>query len=176
MPVRKKILTKAQRLTRERAIIKDLRAGKLSYRKIAAKHKVSLPTVNAKARKAGIRRSRSGPAGLRKATTRPRTTMKARRTTTKARRTKSTARKTRVTTRTTTRRPIARKKTIRRKITRKPVARKPATRKVSRRRISAVVRTERFQAELQDLVLMHYPNISLKAFSRLSKRIANVLQ
>lgn len=53
---RKKLLTKAQRLARERAIIKDLRAGKLSYRKIATKHKVSLPTVNAKARKAGISR------------------------------------------------------------------------------------------------------------------------
>lgn len=63
-----KVLTKAQRLTRERAIIRDLRAGKLSYRQIAAQHSVSLPTVNAKARKAGIRR-RPGvrPAGATKA-------------------------------------------------------------------------------------------------------------
>jgi transposase len=52
----RKIMTKAQRLVREKAIIRDLRGGDLSYRQIAARHKVSLPTVNAKARKAGIRR------------------------------------------------------------------------------------------------------------------------
>jgi hypothetical protein len=51
-----KVLTKAERLTRERAIIADLRAGEMSYRSIAVKHGVSLPTVNAKARKAKIRR------------------------------------------------------------------------------------------------------------------------
>ncbi len=51
-----KLLTKAERLTRERAIIADLRAGTMSYRSIAIKHGVSLPTVNAKARKAKIRR------------------------------------------------------------------------------------------------------------------------
>ena len=49
-PVKKRIvkrtLTKTQRAAREKRIIADLRAGKLSYRKIAAKHKVSLPTVN----------------------------------------------------------------------------------------------------------------------------------
>lgn len=43
---------------REAAIIADLKAGALSYRKIAQKHAVSLPTVNAKARKAGITRPR----------------------------------------------------------------------------------------------------------------------
>ncbi|MFH1142960.1 MAG: hypothetical protein V1774_00270 [Candidatus Eisenbacteria bacterium] len=52
----RKTLTATQRITRERAIIHDLKGGDLSYRQIAAKHKVSLPTVNAKARKAGIRR------------------------------------------------------------------------------------------------------------------------
>jgi len=51
-----KVLTKAERLVRERAIIADLRAGEMSYRSIAIKHGVSLPTVNAKARKAKIRR------------------------------------------------------------------------------------------------------------------------
>jgi len=51
-------LTKAQRLKREERIIKDIKAGKLSYRLIADKHSVSLPTVNNKARKAGISRGR----------------------------------------------------------------------------------------------------------------------
>ncbi len=56
----KKILTKAQRVVREKKIIRDLHGGKLSYRQIAMKHRVSLPTVNAKARKAGIRRRGRG--------------------------------------------------------------------------------------------------------------------
>jgi len=43
---------------REIAIIADLKTGLLSYRKIADKHGVSLPTVNAKARKAKISRPR----------------------------------------------------------------------------------------------------------------------
>ncbi len=51
-------LTKAQRLRREERIIKDIKAGKLSYRLIAEKHSVSLPTVNNKARKAGVSRGR----------------------------------------------------------------------------------------------------------------------
>lgn len=61
-------LTKAAQLKREARIITDLKAGKLSYRMIAEKHSVSLPTVNAKARKAGISRPRGR---------RPGTTMKA---------------------------------------------------------------------------------------------------
>lgn len=73
-----KVLTKMQRVTREKAIIKDLHAGSMSYRQIAKKHHVSLPTVNAKARKAGItrRRGRISRAIVGKAT--PRTTAKAR--------------------------------------------------------------------------------------------------
>jgi hypothetical protein len=67
-----KILTKVQRVAREKAIIRDLHAGGLSYRQIAAKHHVSLPTVNAKARKANIirRRGRISRAIVGKATTR----------------------------------------------------------------------------------------------------------
>ena len=164
MPITR-VLSKAQRLTRERMIIKDLRAGKLSYRKIAAKHKVSLPTVNTKARKAGISRSRSGPPALRKTTirtTRPKARAATRGTRTVARRPlrKVIRKKT-----TTVRKPVARKKVVRKKV----------TRPVTRRRISATARTEKFQAQLQDLVLAHYPKISLKAFSRLSKRIVNSL-
>lgn len=55
---RRVVLDRAQLKQRELGIIADLKAGILSYRKIAAKWKVSLPTVNAKARKAGVRRPR----------------------------------------------------------------------------------------------------------------------
>ena len=55
---RRVVLDRVQLKQRENAIIADLKAGVLSYRKIAEKWKVSLPTVNAKARKAGIRRPR----------------------------------------------------------------------------------------------------------------------
>ncbi|MBD3160886.1 MAG: hypothetical protein GF346_01895 [Candidatus Eisenbacteria bacterium] len=58
-PVRRRArLDRAAQQQREVAIISDLKAGALSYRKIAQKHGVSLPTVNAKARKAGITRPR----------------------------------------------------------------------------------------------------------------------
>lgn len=71
MPTRKKKtvrrvkrLDRAAMKKREVAIIRDLKAGRLSYRMIAEKHGVSLPTVNAKARKANIRRPRGRrPAG-----------------------------------------------------------------------------------------------------------------
>jgi hypothetical protein len=62
---RRAVLDRAQLKQRELGIIADLKAGILSYRKIALKWKVSLPTVNAKARKAGIRRPRGRrPAGV----------------------------------------------------------------------------------------------------------------
>lgn len=55
---KKKTLDRDAMKKRETAIIADLKGGQLSYRVIAQKHGVSLPTVNAKARKAGIRRPR----------------------------------------------------------------------------------------------------------------------
>jgi len=82
----RKVMTKTQRLAREKAIISDLRGGKLSYRKIAAKHRVSLPTVNAKARKAGISRRSTTKVTARTTRTRtttPRVRAAARRTTTR---------------------------------------------------------------------------------------------
>jgi DNA-binding CsgD family transcriptional regulator len=51
-------MSKEDLATRERAIIEDIKGGVLSYREIAQKHGVSLPTVNNKARKAGISRGR----------------------------------------------------------------------------------------------------------------------
>jgi hypothetical protein len=65
MPAAKKVvrrnrgrLDRDAQKAREVAIIADLKAGHMSYREIAQKHGVSLPTVNAKARKANIRRPR----------------------------------------------------------------------------------------------------------------------
>jgi hypothetical protein len=55
---RRVALDRDARKVREAAIIEDLKKGDLSYRMIAEKHGVSLPTVNAKARKAGVRRPR----------------------------------------------------------------------------------------------------------------------
>ena len=133
---RKKPLTPAQRLAREKAIIADLRAGKMSYRQIAAKHSVSLPTVNSKARKAGIRRSRRGPAGL---------------------------------TRKTTGRAV-----------RKTTARAAATRTATGRPARAGGRrTNRggapFQEQFRELVLAHYPDMSLRNFDKLNKAIEKAL-
>jgi hypothetical protein len=55
---RKQRLSPEEMASREKAIIDDIKAGLLSYREIALKHGVSLPTVNNKARKAGISRGR----------------------------------------------------------------------------------------------------------------------
>ena len=57
-PRSKKPMSGADRDAREQAIVVDLKAGALSYRQIAEKHGVSLPTVNNKARKFGISRGR----------------------------------------------------------------------------------------------------------------------
>jgi hypothetical protein len=54
----KKVISGVDREVREKAIVVDLKAGDLSYRQIAQKHGVSLPTVNNKARKFGISRGR----------------------------------------------------------------------------------------------------------------------
>ncbi len=161
MPVAKKrkALTPAQRIAREKRIIADLKAGKLSYRRIAAKHSVSLPTVNSKARKAGISRSRRGPAAkattrrvVRKATARARTTTRAKartKTTRKAATTTASARK------------------VTRKTTRKPA------RTVARRTVARSV--ERFQTGFRELVMAHYPNMSLRNFEKLTKAVEKVL-
>ena len=136
-----KKLTKAQMLRREERIIKDIKAGKLSYREIAAKHSVSLPTVNNKARKAGISRGRrkgarilvSGP--RRKATT--------------------------------TRKSAVSK--VRRKAATRPT--RKATRKPMTRSVRAARSSGGFAESFRELVLKHYPNISLKQFDRLNRMI-----
>ncbi len=165
MPARK-LLTRPERLAREKAIIQDLRAGLLSYRKIAAKHKVSLPTVNAKARKAGISRSRRGPAAL-KATTKTWAAKPARR-------------------RKVARRKVARKATMRAKTrvtarrktrkTRRTTARMADVRRMARGAMAHGPRGARaFRDQFRELVMRHYPNISLKAFARLTSVIERAL-
>lgn len=165
MPARK-LLTRTERLAREKAIIQDLRAGLLSYRKIAAKHKVSLPTVNAKARKAGIRRSRRGPAAL-MATAKVRATRPVRR-------------------RKVARRKVARKATLRAKArvtarrkvrkVRRTTARAAVLRRMARGPVARGPRGARaFRDQFRELVMHHFPNISLKAFARLTNVVERAL-
>ncbi len=136
MPAKKKPLTKAQRVVRENAIIRDLHSAKMSYRQIAAKHKVSLPTVNAKARKAGITRTRGGATTTKKAAATKKVTYR-------------------------TRKVTARKK----------VARKKVTRRVAPKVKSAI----KFEAQFKELVMNFYPNMSIKAYEKLTKTITKSL-
>jgi hypothetical protein len=124
-------LTKAQLLKREKAIIADIKAGALSYRQIAAKHKVSLPTVNNKARKAGISRGRRKGAKLFVAAPKRKVAKKATKKATKKAVRKTAKKATRKATKKAGRK-VARKKATR-KVARKKVARK-AVRKTARRR------------------------------------------
>lgn len=55
---RKQRISRTEMAAKEGQIIADIRGGSLSYREIAEKHGVSLPTVNNKAKKAGISRGR----------------------------------------------------------------------------------------------------------------------
>ncbi len=55
---RKQRISRTEMAAKEGQIIADIRGGSLSYREIAQKHGVSLPTVNNKAKKAGISRGR----------------------------------------------------------------------------------------------------------------------
>jgi hypothetical protein len=160
MPKRRgAILDKAQLLAREKAIIADIKAGLLSYRQIAKKHKVSLPTVNNKARKAGISRGRRKGAKILVAG--PRRAKKV-----------------------VGRKPVRKavRKAARRKVrkavpmvTDLPVAMKP--RKRARRKARVVRRVGRpagktkFIEAMRELVLRHHPKISLKAYDKLVKTL-----
>ncbi|MCK4414446.1 MAG: hypothetical protein KAY32_12975 [Candidatus Eisenbacteria sp.] len=144
----RKVMTKAQRLVREKAIIRDLRSNKLSYRKIAAKHRVSLPTVNAKARKAGI--SRRGATKVAASARRPRATTTAR---------------VRATARRTTRTP-ARRTTTRRTTTKRATPR--TTIRTSRSR-------EYFNEQFRSLIMNYYPNMPLRKFERLNTLVKKAI-
>ncbi|MBM3318640.1 MAG: hypothetical protein FJY75_12385 [Candidatus Eisenbacteria bacterium] len=179
------MLTKVQRLARERAIIKELRGGELSYRKIAAKFGVSLPTVTAKARKAGIRRRPGArPAAKAAAPIQARaaaTTVKARTRSTAIRaRAASTALKAAA----TAARPKARSAAAKIRAGKAALRAHGRARRTGRPRRAAGAqrrtalgarRAERFQEQFRTLVMHHYPNISLARFDRLVKQIARAM-
>jgi hypothetical protein len=156
-------LSKADLLKREKAIIADIKAGVLSYRQIAAKHHVSLPTVNNKARKAGISRGRRKGAKIL---------------------VKGPARKARKAGRKKAVRKVARKvaRRPRRKVKAAPAvakaprrrrARKPVTRRraVRRGRPAAAPGVSKFSGAFRQLVLKHFPKISLVKFDRLARMV-----
>lgn len=139
---RRKRLDKSAQKAREAAIIADLKAGKLSYRLIAGKHKVSLPTVNAKARKANISR----PRGRRPAVAAPMVAMAAK----PAKR----GRPRRVAG------PVAMK-----------VRRGRPRGRVAARIVRAIAPRGAFQNAFREMVLRFYPKLTLAQFDKLSKMI-----
>jgi hypothetical protein len=183
---RKPRLSADEMVSREKAIIEDIKAGVLSYREIALKQGVSLPTVNNKARKAGISRGRrkgakiivpalrSGPKPKAKATAK-----------------KATKKATRKVARKAARKAV--KKAARRAPGRPkalpiisdqmaaPVVRrrrrKVARRKVARRTAPAAGRPRgNFLEALSEVVLKYYPAVSFLKFQKMLKAVeASVL-
>ena len=142
---RRKRLDKSAQKAREAAIIADLKAGKLSYRLIAEKRGVSLPTVNAKARKANISR----PRGRRPAVAAPVVAMAA-----KPAKTAKRGRPRRVAA------PVAMK------------ARRGRPRgRVASRVVRAIAPRGAFQNAFREMVLRFYPKLTLAQFDKLSKVI-----
>jgi hypothetical protein len=161
----KKKFTRAELLKREKAIIADIKAGLLSYRQIAAKHSVSLPTVNNKARKAGISRGRRKGAKI--VVLRPKA--KAVKVTRKAAR-KAGRKPARRGRRPKAAPPAAAKapKVRARRTVRRGVGR---PRKVRRGRPPGVPAVSAFAGAFRLLVLKHYPKISLVKFDRLARLV-----
>lgn len=161
-----------EQLKREAAIISDIKAGELSYRQIADKHSVSLPTVNNKARKAGISRGRrkgarivvAGPSrgGARRKPGRPAGRTAARKTATRA-----------------TARRVGRPATARR-VGRPPMsaatsmpAMATMTRQAVRRgRPRSAARVQAgFVEAFRQLVLTHHPNMTVSRFDKLMRMV-----
>jgi hypothetical protein len=156
-------ISKEDMAVRESAIIEDIKAGVLSYRQIAAKHGVSLPTVNNKARKAGISRGRRKGARTIVPSIRRKTAKVARKAARKT--TRKAARRGRP--------PLAaatgEAPAIRRPAGRRPVGRPTGAR---RGRPPGAARVKQgFDAAFRDLVLQHYPTISLVKFEKLAKAV-----
>jgi hypothetical protein len=162
---KKATLSKADLLKREKAIIADIKAGVLSYREIALKHHVSLPTVNNKARKAGISRGRRKGAKI----VVPRPARKVR----KAGRKKAVRKTAKKAARRPRRRVKAAPVTPAIKATKRRRARKPAARRrvVRRARKAAAPGASKFAGAFRQLVLKHFPKISLVKFDRLARLV-----
>ena len=158
-------ISKEEMAQRESAIISDIKAGILSYREIAHKHSVSLPTVNNKARKAGISRGRRK--GARIIVRRP-----ARRTAVR----RGALRQVRPMAEAAAPAPVAvrgrRRSAGRPKRARGRVGRR-STRPAAARRGRAVGATAGtgFAQAFRELVLRHNPGISLLKFDRLAKMV-----
>jgi hypothetical protein len=181
---RKPRLSAAEMASREKAIIADIKAGVLSYREIAAKQGVSLPTVNNKARKAGISRGRRKGAKIIVAPLRsgpkPRVKKAVRKAVVRKAAKKAVVRK-------AVRKAVVRqvvKKAARRSVARpqalpiisdqvmKPVVRRRRRRKVARRLAPAAIRPRgNFLEALREVVLKHHPNVSLLKFERMLKAV-----
>lgn len=170
---RRQRISKEEMAVREEAIIEDIRAGEMSYRQIAAKHGVSLPTVNNKARKAGISRGRRkagrpAAAPARKAAARGGAARTgARKTVRKA--TKKAARRGRP----------PRSESAGSPTTKARRAVRPARRATGARRgrPPGIARaTAGFTDDLRELVLRHFPGISLLAFERISKAVEEAVR
>ena len=134
---RGKVLTPAARQKRENAIIADIKAGKLSYREIAEKHSVSLPTVNNKAKKAGISRGRRKGAKIVVPGPRSR---------------------------------VARRGRPASKATGRRVARRSTGRRVTARHRTSAAHAG-FSEAFRELVLNHFPDLSLRKFDKLSRMV-----
>jgi hypothetical protein len=186
---RKPRLTAAEMVSREKAIIDDIKAGVLSYREIALKQGVSLPTVNNKARKAGISRGRRKGAKINVPALRSGPKPKAKKAVRKAARkaARKVARKVaRVSVKKATRKAARRavKKVVRRGPGRPkalpimsdqaaaPVVRRRRRRKVARRAAPAAVRPRgHFLEALREVVLKYHPEVSLLKFEKMLKAV-----
>jgi len=177
---RKPRLSAEEMISREKAIIEDIKAGILSYREIALKQGVSLPTVNNKARKAGISRGRRKGAKIivpaLRSGPKPKAQTAARKATKKAAKkaTKRVAKK-------------AARKTLKKAARRGPGRPKalpiisdqmPAPvvrrrrRKVARRSAPAAGRPRgNFLEALREVVLKHHPEVSLLKFEKMLKAV-----
>jgi DNA-binding CsgD family transcriptional regulator len=177
---RKPRLSPEQMAKREKAIIEDIKAGVLSYREIALKQGVSLPTVNNKARKAGISRGRRKGAKIivpaLRSGPKPKATKVEKKATKKAAKkvAKKAARKAaRKTVKKAARRGPGRPKAlpIMSDQAIKPVVRR-RRRKVARRAAPAASRPRgNFLEALREVVLKYHPQVSLLKFEKMLKAV-----
>jgi DNA invertase Pin-like site-specific DNA recombinase len=163
--IRKPRLSAEEMVSREKAIIEDIKAGVLSYREIALKQGVSLPTVNNKARKAGISRGRRKGAKIIVPALRSGPKPKA----------KTAAKKAgRKTLKKAARRGPGRPKALPIISDRAaaPVVRRRRRRKVGRRTAPAAGRPRgNFLEALREVVLKYHPEVSLLKFERMLKAV-----
>ncbi|MBK8232538.1 MAG: hypothetical protein IT349_15045 [Candidatus Eisenbacteria bacterium] len=169
-----------ERIKREAAIIADIKAGELSYRQIASKHEVSLPTVNNKARKAGISRGRregakivlpaprrGRPAGTTRAV------MAARVAAARSARSGAPARRGRPARKAATASIVAAPITAIRRRRGRPSARARKAATVAARQIRSQAG---FAEAFRQLVLAHHPNMTVSRFDKLMRMVQDAAE